>query len=628
MRKMLWLPAALALAYGPAQASDNGAAIPPPKPKYDVRIERSVMVPMRDGVELSTDLYMPVDATGPLPVVLMRTPYGKSNFRATRLVHFSPAHVFASQGFAVAVQDTRGRWESQGQYTVLGNDGPDGYDTITWLAEQSWSNGNVGMYGCSYLGEVQMIEAKYRHPALKAMIPQAAASNGTVEDRYRFFSIWNGGVTELAIGSGWFYGNGMQVFYQPPKWLTHEAWLTMADYFQPGPQLPDIDMTKYWLHLPVVDIVEAMGAPPNEWKELISKPLSDPYWKALGLLAKEDEPDVPALHINSWYDFGPVETLVQFNHFREKSKSEGARDNQFAVISPVTHCVSEIMTAETIVGDRPVGDPRLDYWGLYLDWFGHWLAGEANGVTARPKLAYYLMGENRWKSANAWPVEGTTMRPLYLRSGGNANSRFGDGALSFEPPGAEPADGYVYDPRTPVPTYGGPLCCTGDPPDARPGALDQREIEMRHDVLVYSTPPLEAGIEVTGPLTAVIFVSSNARDTDFTAKLVDVYPDGTAYNLQDGILRARYREGFERAVFMQEGDIYRLEIDLQATSNYFGPGHRIRLEISSSNFPRFARNLNTGGNSNTETEWRVAENSVHHSRGHASHIVLPVVTSE
>lgn len=271
-----------------------------------------------------------------------------------------------------------------------------------------------------------------------------------------------------------------------------------------------------------------------------------------------------------------------------------------------------------------MGDARFPYYQTYLEWFDYWLKELDNDVIQMPKLQYYLIGAGEWRSADAWPLPGTEFTKFYLHSNGQANSRNGDGTLSTEPPGEEPADRFTYDPASPVPTVGGPICCIGAD-DAPAGAMDQSEVELRNDVLVYTSAPLDQGIEVTGPLEAILYVSSDTKDTDFTVKLVDVLPDGTAYNVQDGILRARFRQGFDRVVLMEEGQVYRLRIDLHATGTWFGPGHRIRVEVSSSNFPRFDRNLNTGRNNYDETEWRVAHNTVHHSAEHPSHVVLPVV---
>jgi putative CocE/NonD family hydrolase len=247
-----------------------------------------------------------------------------------------------------------------------------------------------------------------------------------------------------------------------------------------------------------------------------------------------------------------------------------------------------------------------------------------NGITDMPKVQYFLMGKNEWRSSDVWPLAGTKYKKFYLHSSGRANSRYGDGVISDTGPDSEqPADTFIYDPATPVPSLGGQACCTGL--DSGAGAYDQSEIEMRHDVLVYTSDVLEEGLNVTGPLEVVLYVSSSARDTDFMAKLVDVYPDGRAFNVQEGALRMRYREGFSKDLRMNEGEVYEARLDLHATANYFGPGHRVRLEVSSSSFPRFDRNLNTGGNNYDESEWVIAENAVHHSPAYPSHLLLPVI---
>ena len=328
--------------------------------------------------------------------------------------------------------------------------------------------------------------------------------------------------------------------------------------------------------------------------------------------------------VNSWYDYGAADMLYEFNLLQRNSESARSRDNQFIIISPSTHCGSESLTEKTVIGERELGDARLPYWRIYVDWFDRWLKGVDNGVTDMPKVQYYLMGKNEWRGADRWPLPGTEFKKYYLHSDGHANSLFGTGTLSVVPPGSEPLDEYTYDPGNPVPWIGGITCCTGSP-EAPVGSFDQRRVESRNDVLVYSSQVLEEGIEVTGPIEVVLYVSSSAKDTDFTAKLIDVYPDGIAYNVQEGILRARYREGFDKKVWMSGGEVYEVRIDLHATSNYFCPGHRMRLEVSSSSFPRFDRNLNTGGNNYDETEWVVAENAIHHSGARASYLLIPVI---
>ncbi|MFN0180868.1 MAG: CocE/NonD family hydrolase [Gemmatimonadales bacterium] len=602
------------------QGPRPGGPIPPPPPKYQVRVDRAVMVPMRDGVRLSTDLYFPIGIDGKLPVVLMRTPYNKKLLYNRQWG--DAAYVFAGQGYAVAVQDVRGRYESEGTYFFSGQEPQDGYDATDWVSKQPWSTGKVGTYGCSYLGEVQYQQARLRHPNLTAMIPQGAGPT-----KYRYFGVTSGGVLELAVTSGWFYTQGTKVFYRPPPGLSREHFLETLDLFNPAPTLPTIDLNALWKTLPVVDILKKAKAPPTEYEAVASHGPGDPWWDSLGYVRDDDRFDVPALHINSWYDMGVAETLELFNLLATNAETARGRDNQYAVISPTTHCVSERMTERTVVGERDLGDARFDYWNLYLQWFDHWLKGADNGVTARPKLQLYAMGRNQWRGEAAWPLARAVPTDYYLHSGGRANSRWGDGVLSLQLPKNEPPDSFVYDPAQPVPTSGGALCAACAAGQTREGGIDQSDIETRHDVLVYTTAPLERGVEVTGPIEATLYLSSSARDTDLTAKLVDVHPDGRAFNVQEGILRVRYRNSFERPELMTPGAVYEVKIDLHATSNHFGPGHRIRLEVSSSNFPRFERNLNTGGRNYDETAWVVAKNQIHHSPRYRSRVRLPIVPS-
>ncbi len=592
-----------------------------PPPSYDVRAEYSVLVHMRDGVRLSTDLYFPVGAEEPLPVVLIRLPYDKSRYMRMRQPG-SDAYFFAGHGYVVAVQDMRGRFESEGEYVVGRANRDDGYDTVQWLAEQPWSNGKVGTYGCSYLGENQLQLAAARHPNHAAAIPQAAG--GGYDDTYRTFLFMDGGAFELASGLGWFSGAGRKRFDRPPPSLPDEEYRTAVQARNTAPPLPPVNLQEAFWHLPVIDVLEHYGHPPSDYQDFVSHMPGDPYWKTLNYVDRTDRFDVPAIHLNSWYDLGPRETMNVFNLFHDNAETERGRDHQFVIMSPTVHCASEFVRAPVRVGERDLGDATLDYYRIYLDWFDHWLKGIDNGITEMPKIRYYLMGANEWRSADAWPLRGTEFTPFYLHSSGHANTRLGDGLLTTTPSLDEPADEYTYDPANPVPSVGGPICCIGAD-DAPAGSFDQSAVELRSDVLVYTSDPLVEGIEVTGPMDAVLYVSSSARDTDFTLKLVDVYPDGKAFNVQETILRARYREGFDRQVFLDSGVVYELPIDFHATGNYFGPGHRIRVEVSSSNFPRFDRNLNTGGNNFDETSWIVATNTIHHSREYPSRVILPVV---
>ena len=598
--------------------TDNGAPYPMLEAHYDMRAEQAVRVPMRDGVRLSTDLYHPDGASGSLPVILIRTPYDKGAFRAGFLGDV--VRMFVGQGYVVAVQDKRGRFESEGIYSLAVKEDVDGYDTVEWLAGQSWSNGKVGTYGCSDLGDAQVWMAPARPPSLAAMIPQASGSVlGPADNIYRYFGTYNGGAFHLAAAAGWMVGNGSKVFFQPPSHVSDEEFSRIAHHFSPGPvNAPAVDLNSIMQSLPLVDMMKKANRPYTDWESIVTYDLADPWWDQFPYYKGHEQIDVPSLFVNSWHDFGVNETLWEFNYFRENAVSSTARDNQFVVISPTPHCASERIRAPTMVGERDLGDARYDLWTLYVRWYDRWLKGEQNGVTDMPRVQYYLMGKNEWRAADEWPITGTRFTKYYLASGGRANSLNGDGVLSTEPPQAEAADRFTYDPASPVPSMSGSYGMTE-------GFYDQRPVEERDDVLVYTTPPLADGFELTGPITATLYVSSDARDTDFTAKLVDVQPDGTAYFLQEGILRARYREGFHQKVFMEQGEVYELTISLDATSNYFPAGHRIRLEVSSSNFPRFDRNLNTGGSHYDEVEWVVAHNAVHHSAQYPSHVVLPIV---
>jgi len=586
---------------------------------YAVRTLKSNMVPMRDGTLLSTDLYLPEGATGKLPVILIRTVYGKNPvFEDTPVLQ-----TLVKRGYVIAVQDIRGRFESEGKYVVARNRREDGYDTVEWLIAQDWSNQKVGTAGCSYLGETQVVLAAAKHPAHLTAIPMSPASGYYAPGRA--WSSFDGGVFELAQTAGWFAGSGTQVFYGPPAWLDRQEWFQspQAKLFS---QQPKIDFAAYLPllnTLPTFDILQRAKLPPTEYEKFATSFPDDDYFRSMDFIQQPDTVDVPMLFMDSWYDYGAAETLAMFNQFQEKGLSERTRNNQFIIIGPATHCGYPYATEQTFVGERDLGDARLDFWGIQLKWYDYWLKGIDNGITDMPKIQYYLMGKNQWRSAGQWPLANTTYRKLYLDSGGRANSRQGDGVLSFNPPQKNALDEFVYDPATPVPSLGGHTCCTGT--DTEAGGYDQSDIEMRNDVLVYTSDVLEEGIEVTGPLEVVLQVSSSAVDTDFTAKLVDVYPDGRAFNVQEGAIRMRHREGLAKKELMTPGEMYEVHLDLHASSNFYGKGHRIRLEVSSSNFPRWQRNLNTGGNNFDETQWVTATNRVYHSEKNLSYVMLPVI---
>lgn len=581
-----------------AQAPNPNGPIPSPAAKYKITIQKDAMVAMRDGVRLATDIYRPEGAGDRLPVILMRTPYNKATYGGAT----APAAFFAGQGYAVVTQDVRGQYGSQGFYRVQLADARDGYDTIDWIVKQPWATASVGTYGCSYLGEVQYLLSAHRHPALKAMIPQAASgATGSAGDFYTNFGTYDGGALTLSSIFGWFGFAGHRT--KAPANTTVGV-----------SNLPKIDFAAMLQTLPTATLADRSGFPPSDFMDFVTHPPADPYWAPVGYLKDTDEFDTPALHVNSWLDVTPEQTLYVANLMRKNSVSARGRDNQFVIMSPTTHCGSERAANPTKVGDREFGDSRQPYFQIYLDWFDHWLKGVDNGVTKRSKFQYYVMGENRWREAPSWPVP--AMKPVnyYL-----------SGTRGLEP--AVPARGshsFVYDPANPLPSRGGTICCTGNPAD-QPGIFDQTDLETRSDLLVYSTPVLTKPVTIAGTVTATIYLGSDAKDTDLVAKLIDVDEQGRSWNVVNGIKRVRYRDGMANPTFMAKGQVYRVTVSLKATAYRFLPGHRIRLWVSSSDFPMYDRNLNTGGDNVTETTWVKATNTVHYGPKQASALVLPVL---
>jgi putative CocE/NonD family hydrolase len=572
----------------------------------------TVYVPMPDGVRLATDLYLPI-VSGRVPCILARTPYGKRGGRVE-----GEARAFSRLGYAVAVQDVRGAYESEGVFSVSANEGADGDATVTWLASQGWCSGRIGSYGCSYLGESQLQLATFRNPHHVAMIAKACGGANT------YFGMIDGGARGLQWGLRWFvrHGSRLRPHFDPDA--DPELLERTRDFFPLGFQPPpDLDFKRIVQQLPLVDLADACGAPPSEWVDFVAREPGDPWWESRNYVTDSSRFDVPTLMVESWYDAAVAPALRVHERMRDDSDSSRARDHQYVVISPTTHCGSESATEATVVGERELGDARFDHFKLYVRWFDHWLREEGEGLEGIPKVSYYLMGADTWKTAASWPPPDAEDVPLFLGSVRDARSDSGDGFLSLVPGSARGSDTFVADPGNPVPSLGGQLLDGSADPDA--GGREQASVAERHDVLVYTSPPLAEGAEITGYLRLILYVSSDARDSDFAAKLVDVDPDGRAMNVQHGTIRARYRDGYERAVLMEPGATYRLEIDLHATSNYFPAGHRIRVQIAGSDFPMYDRNLNTGGDNARETEWLVATNVVHHGHGTPTQLVLPVV---
>lgn len=580
---------------------------------------KSQMVKMRDGVHLSTDIYMNGSTKTPKPTILIRTVYNKN-----QTFSWNPVwKKLVEQGYAIAIQDIRGRFESEGRYKVGYGRREDGIDTLDWIVAQPWSNGKVGLSGCSYLGEAQVVLETTKHPALVVGQPQSAASG-----YYRPGRAWqsfSGGAFELAQTAGWFAGNGSNVFYGPN--LTGQArshWFNspQAKHFR---MLPDYDFKKYLANLkslPTIDLLAKSHAYPSDYQLWRNRSPDDVYFRNMDLVKQDDTVSVPNLFFDTWYDYGARETLMMAEQFRQSAQNKNTQ-HQYVIIGPGTHCNFPQKDDELTAGNRPLANTAQPYNQIQLDWYNYWLKGQENRATQRPFLTYYVLGANEWRTANEWPIKNTQYQKWFLSHTSEANSRLGGGRLETSPKSTVAHDQFIYTPENPVPSLGGHTCCTGT--DTEAGGYDQSTIELRQDVLVYTSVPLKQGIEMTGLIKANIYVSSSTTDTDFTVKLVDVYPDGTAYNIQEGITRMRYRNSLREPSLITPNQIYEIQVDLNASSNYFAEGHRIRVEISSSNFPRFERNLNTGQPNHLGTTFVNAVNSVFHGGDKASYIELPII---
>jgi putative CocE/NonD family hydrolase len=537
-------------------------------------------------------------------------------------------------GYAYVNQNERGKFYSEGEWDILGPPKTDGYDALTWIADQPWSNGKVGTQGCSSTAEWQMGLASLDHPAHAAMVPQGfGAGVGRIGDWYEQGNWYRGGAEQMLFFS-WLYGvqNTQRPQLDPDMDADDRA--RVARYFDLAPEMPRVDWTEALWHLPVEDLMRYVDGPEGVFADpapvetggrMIQRTPDDGAWYRGGLYHDHEPFGVPSFWFMSWYDVSIGPNLALFNHVRENGIDEETRNNQFAMVAPVAHCSYTRAQENTVVGERSMGDARWDYSEMIYSWFDYWLKGEDNGITEElPKVRYYTMGSNEWNTSPTWPPQGAELVTYYLESGGNANTLAGDGRLVMQTPDADNVDRFTYDPMDPVVSYGGNVCCIGGAIDA--GSFDQQEVEAgRQDILVYTTEPFEEGTEVSGTIGITLYVSSDVRDTDFTVKLLDVYPDGSAYNLDETIQRVRYREGYDQQVFMEAGEVYEVEVSPMSTSNFFEAGHSLRIEVSSSNFPRFTRNLNTGGNNYDESEGVVAHNQVHHSAQYPSQIRIPFV---
>jgi len=563
---------------------------------YDVVLERGVEAKMRDGTVLRADIYRP-KAEGKFPVLLQRTPYDK---RAE--VEFGLRA--ASQGYVVIIQDVRGRYTSEGEWSPFRHEAQDGYDTVEWAAALPFTNGKVGMFGESYVGATQMLAAMAAPPHLAGILPGVTASN---------------------YHEGWTYQGGAFEEWFNESWTSILAQDTLNRRAQAHtnalPRVLKLPLASYPLFAPDVDgdSTETPEGLAPYFVDWLAHPGYDDYWKQVSIEDHYSQITIPAFHIAAWYDIFLGGTLNNYVGIKARGGSEEARRGQRLMVITGGHAGEGPRIGEVDFGRESV----VDQDDLALRWYDYLLKGLKNGLESQKPVKLFVLGKNVWREEEDWPLTRAKNTRFYLHSQGKANSLSGDGTLSNSQPSSEHVDQYVYDPADPAPTRGGPLCCDGE--HLAPGAFDQRPVEARSDVLVYSTPAFKEDLEVTGPVNVELYASSSAVDTDFTAKLVDVWPNGFAQNLTEGILRARYRSSPSSVECMNPGEIYKLSLDLWATSNVFLKGHKLRLEISSSNFPRFDRNLNTGEDAGHATRWVKATNTVVHDREHPSAIVLPVV---
>jgi uncharacterized protein len=573
---------------------------------YAVITQDGVSMKTRDGVKLYADIYRP-KADGKFPVILMRTPYDKSVGWAV-----GPAYEMATHGYVAIVQDVRGRYTSEGEWYPFRHESEDGYDTIEWAAALPYSNGKVGMTGGSYVGATQMLSAIAHPPHLAGICPVVTASN---------------------YHDGWTYQSGALEQWFDQNWATQLAtntlWRLIAKNTNALLGAPVLPLTHYpafnYAALPAGADATAQIAP--YYLDWLAHPSYDEYWKQWSIEEHFSDIRVPALHIGGWYDIFLTGTLRNYMGIKAHGGTEEARNGQRLLIQIGGHA-----GFGRRIGDVEFGDEALKFSStqVVLDWYDYLFKGVQNefapeGSGGEKPVHIFVMGANKYQQESDWPPPQAKTTRYFLHSGGSANSLSGDGALSTTPPKKEMPDKFTYDPGNPVTTIGGSLCC--DAEHYEPGPRDQRADENRNDVLIYSTKPVSEDIEVTGPVTLEAWVKSSAVDTDFTAKLVDVPPDGFAMNLTDGILRMRYRDSQEKPSLMNPGQIYKISLDLWATSNVFKKGHVLRLEVSSSNFPRFDRNLNTGAEQATSRDFISATNTILHDAEHPSALLLPVIAS-
>jgi len=597
-------------------------------------IERKVMIPMRDGVRIAADIYHPKDTSRKYPAIWVRTPY---NFNYWDVANGVPRDMTAAltaikRGYAWVDMQERGQFFSEGEWDVLGAPLMDGEDEVAWMTHQPWSNGKVGTTGCSSTAEWQIGVVARDIPGYAAFNPQGFGCGvGRVGPYYEQGNWYRGGAF-MMYNINWFYGNQKPQRPMFPANTSQEDLVRLSKAWDLSARMPPVDWSKAFWILPLQDILKAVGGPKGVFADsmpvatggaMIQRTPNDPAWYRGGLFHDNMRINVPGLWFMSYYDIAIAPNLELYDFVRRTAKGEAA-NQQWAIIAPVGHCQFTRATEHTIVGERDMGDARLNYQEIMYAFFDRFLKGEKSALLdTLPKVTYYTMGMNKWQKSDTWPPKGVQPMTFFLSSGGKANTLNGDGTLSLTSPSVDMPDRFTYDPMNPVPTHGGYR--TTNNVGGVDGSYDQRIVEARADVLVYTTAPFSEGLEVTGTMTPALYVSSDVKDTDFTVKVIDVYPDGRAFTLDESIQRMRYRDGYDKPlVWMEPGKVYKVTLLPLTTSNYFDVGHRLRVEVSSSSFPEYERNLNTGGRNYEEVTGVVAHNVVHHSAAYPSSLTVTV----
>ena len=572
-------------------------------PYSTITVDRNVPARMRDGTVLYADIYRP-QGSGPFPVILQRLPYEKE---AAHAIHYAHPSWYARHGYVVVVQDVRGRWSSEGEWYPFFNEAKDGFDTIAWAAQLPQTTGQVCMYGASYGGATQLLAATARPPALRCICPAFASSD--------FYEGWTyeGGALHLAFVVAW----ALNLAPDTARRMGDESLLRRLAEAYTG---NSIHAQQAFLPLKGQPLFRDSGVL-QYYFDWLDHPTGDEYWGQIAIAPHYPQFQAAALHIGGWFDIFLNGTLANYVGMRDAG-SDASQSGQRLLIGPWLHLPWGPMGGEvdfgSAAGSRVIDETQVRIY----DW---WLRGEDDGISGEAPVKLFVMGENRWRDEPDWPLRRAVNTPYFFHSGGFANSLTGDGSLSALPPGLEPRDVYVYDPRSPSPSLGGHSCCRETL--APMGSRDQRPVERFKDVLCYTSEPITVPLEVTGPIRVNLFAATSAADTDWVARLVDVFPDGRAMNLTEGILRASYRKGRTGGLLLERECIYQYSIDLRATSNLFLSGHRIRVDISSSSFPHWDRNPNTDAPFGTVTlgQLQTATQTVFHDALHPSNIVLPVV---